>query len=256
VKYPIYIPSKGRAEHMTTHKTLLDGGVEDFMVVVEEPEVDAYAAAVGADRLVVLPHVGQGIAGSRNWIKQRAREAKSRRHWQIDDDVTAFYSPGRGGTIYEKCQAVEALTAAESFTDNYSNIAATGITSSQWARSKKGPVEINRMVYTVVLFDSLAPGEWRADTQEDTDYVLQLLSQQFCTVRVCAYAHSSVATDKMPGGCTDNEYLGDNRRKRILGLQRRWPGLGIEVQEKNGLARVNVSRVWRRFTQVPEKANG
>ena len=68
-RYPIYIPSKGRADVGTTAQVLADGGVP-FHLVVEPPEADAYTARFGREHVIVLPFhdLGLGSIPARNFI--------------------------------------------------------------------------------------------------------------------------------------------------------------------------------------------
>jgi hypothetical protein len=57
----------------------------------------------------------------------------------------------------------------------------------------------------------------------------------------------------MAGGNTQNIYQGDGRRRNIEGLQEAWPELGIGIKERFGKPVADTSRVWRKFSQLPEK---
>ena len=71
-QYPIYIPSKGRAEQCLTARCLVNDGVP-FKLVVEEQEFDQYAERYGEKNLIVLPFSNQGsVIPARNWIKEHA----------------------------------------------------------------------------------------------------------------------------------------------------------------------------------------
>ena len=52
-KFPLYIPSKGRADTRLTAKALEEMGVF-YQLVIEEQEYDQYAAVVDKKKLLIL----------------------------------------------------------------------------------------------------------------------------------------------------------------------------------------------------------
>ena len=95
VNYPIYIPSKGRAEKCITADMLLNDDI-DFKIVIEEQDYDSYEKKYGKNKLLILPFsdLGLGAYPARNWIKNYAYSKKQKFHWQLDDDLKylAFYT--------------------------------------------------------------------------------------------------------------------------------------------------------------------
>src|SRR5258708_6433860 len=102
-RYPIYIPSKGRADVPDGHSTaaIFMRDRVPFKLVVEDQDYDAYAARFGEDHVLVLPfaNLGQGSIPARNWIKDHSIEAGATRHWQFDDNIKAFRRSYRGQRI-------------------------------------------------------------------------------------------------------------------------------------------------------------
>src|SRR5689334_7989441 len=74
-KYPIYIPSKGRADNCLTAKALMRDGVP-FLLVVEPQEVEAYCKNFPAENILTLPfsNLGKGSIPARNWIKEHSKK--------------------------------------------------------------------------------------------------------------------------------------------------------------------------------------
>src|SRR5690348_8280791 len=84
-RYPVYIPSKGRAAlKMSTANCLIRDGVP-FWLVVEPQELEEYAAHYPRERLIVTPFSNLGAPTTRNWIKDLSVSRGEVRHWQIDD---------------------------------------------------------------------------------------------------------------------------------------------------------------------------
>ncbi len=125
-RYPIYIPSKGRADACLTADCLAKDGVP-FVLVVEPQEAPLYTERYGASRILILPfsNLGKGSIPARNWIKDHSVKAGAERHWQLDDNMPGFYRIYQSRRLY--CEAGVALRVTEDFTDRYENIAISGL---------------------------------------------------------------------------------------------------------------------------------
>jgi hypothetical protein len=65
--WPVFIPSKGRADTRLTMKMFDRLGV-DYTVFIEPQEAEEYGRVLSADKLHVLPHRDQGLTVTRNYI--------------------------------------------------------------------------------------------------------------------------------------------------------------------------------------------
>jgi len=247
-RYPVYIPSKGRADECKTARTLLDGGVP-FRIVVEPQEYDRYAARYGEERVLTLPWDNPGsVIPARNWIKEHATAAGYERHWQIDDNVRKFGRIWRSRRL--KCPPGPALKAAEDFTDRYENIAVSGLNYLTFAipqrdsAKPKDPFQLNCHVYSCTLTLNTTPHRWRGPYNEDTDYCLQVLADGWCTVLFNAFWVDKQPTMTMKGGNAATLYQGDGRLRMARQLERQWPGV-VTVSRKWGRPQHVVN--WRKF---------
>lgn len=244
-RYPVYIPSKGRADCCFTARYLVESGVP-FHLVVEPPEADAYAAVFGRERLLVLPFhdLGLGSIPARNFIWEHAKASGAERHWILDDNMRAFFRRYRGKRVY--CDAGIALHATEDFTDRYENIAIAGLAYSMFVPDnvRHQPLQINCHVYSCMLIRNDLPFRWRGRYNEDTDLCLQALSTNWCTVLICAFVVEKRATMKLKGGNTDTLYQGDGRLKMARSLERMWPGV---VETKRRFNRPQHVVNWKKF---------
>ena len=222
-RYPVCIPSKGRAIHQTTGKVLDRLGVS-YKFFVEETEYDSYCTALGEQRVVAMPFhdLGLGSVPARNFIWDWCAERGTRRHWTLDDNIGGFVRLHanrrlrvRGGGFFE---------AMESFVDRYTNIAMAGPHHLGFAPdrlSTVGPYLLNSRVYSCILLDTALPFRWRGRYNEDTDLSLRLLKSGYCTLLFRALLmdkHSTVGvrnTKPMPGGNTDNVYTDNDARRRF-----------------------------------------
>lgn len=234
--FPIFIPSKGRADRPLTARRLTEMKVP-FRIVVEPSEAEAYRAVVGTSKLLILPfeNLGQGSIPARNWIWERAIEEKADWHWVIDDNVHRFFRltlnrriPVTSGTIF-RC--------IEDFVLRYENIALAGLNNIGCAPDRepnRPPFLLNTRIYSMTLIRTALPYRWRGRYNEDTDLSLRVLKDGWCTVQFNAFLGDKRGTMTMRGGNTDTIYnTGDHRLAFAQSLQEQHPDV-VEVVWKFG----------------------
>lgn len=246
--YPVYIPSKGRADTGLTAKALLKGGVP-FHLVVEPQEADAYAAQFGKEHIIVLPfsNLGLGSIPARNFIWEHAISTGAERHWTLDDNIWDFWRRYRGKRI--PCDPGIALRVCEVFTDRYENIAISGLNYEMFAPdyNKMQPLVINCRVYSCNLILNALPFRWRGRYNEDTDLCLQVLSTgEWCTVLLNTFLARKMRTMYMKGGNATELYKGDGRLKMARSLERVWPGV-VTTDRRFHRPQHVVKDSWKRF---------
>lgn len=252
-KYPIYIPTKGRAENSLTARFLLEDQIP-FFLVVEEAELEAYRERFGGEELatiLVLPESGRGVSWARNWLKDHSVGLGAERHWQLDDNIRRIRRYFRGRRI--PCAAGPALHITESFVDRYENVAVAGLNYAMfgYVAGKLKPFRLNVHVYSCTLVLNAIPFRWRLAYNEDTDLCLQVLAGGWCTVLMNLFLAEKMRTMTMGGGNTDDDdspvsYQGDGRLEMANALKRAWPGV---VQTKRRFRRPQhvIRDNWMRF---------
>jgi len=214
-RYPIYIPSKGRAFRPLTINRLTEMGIP-FFVVVEPCDAESYAPLVKRDQLLVLPfeNLGQGSIPARNWIWAHSRAIGARRHWLIDDNIVRFYRMNFNRRIPTSTSAI--FAAAEDFTDRFTNVAFSGLNNIAFASDRNpnaAPFTLNTRIYSITLINNDLEYRWRGRFNEDTDICLRALKDGWCTIQFNAFLADKVTTLTMKGGNTDTVYAtGDHRR--------------------------------------------
>jgi hypothetical protein len=244
-RYPIYIPSKGRANHCYTARYLAAENTP-FSLVVESQEAEEYAARFGSARILILPFSGRGLIGSRNWIKEHATAASFERHWQLDDNIRYFHRRYRGQRVY--CDASIALRVCEDFTDRYENIAISGLNYYMFVPDDRRylPLQVNCRVYSCSLVLNSLPFGWRLVYNDDTDICLQALANGWCTVLLNTFLAQKIWTMKTKGGNTDALYQGDGRLKMARSLERVWPGV-VTIDRRFQRPQHIVKDDWKKF---------
>lgn len=246
-KYPIYVPSKGRADVCFTAQFFIEDGV-DFKIVVEPSQEADYLKFFDKKYLLILPKNNQGLIYSRLWIRQHSAKNGFQRHWQFDDNIRLIRRLQKGKRI--RCNARIAIKAIEDFTDRYENIGISGFNYTMFVMNDtKKPFMTNVHVYSAFLLNNSIPYKWRLEWNDDVDMCLQVLSGGLCTVSFNSFMVDKIATMKVKGGCT-TDYLDKAKDTRLKGaqlLQANWPEM-VKVKWKYGRWHFSIKNAWRDFT--------
>lgn len=250
--YPLYIPTKGRADSRLTSKAL------DFMrvphyLVVEPSEVEIYResirtweTSVGAksyatvlpldmnykntyelcDDLGLSKSTGPGPA--RNFAWDHSMGNGFDYHWVMDDNIANFLRLHNNLKI--KVADGTCFRVMEDFCLRYENVLMAGPNYRSFASQNASmpPFVKNTRIYSCNLIrnDSRwVTGEragqlfrWRGRYNEDTILSLDMLTQGFCTVQFNAFLQDKLRTQKLGGGNTGEFYAreGTSAKSRML----------------------------------------
>lgn len=236
-RYPVCIPSKGRADCQRTGRALDAMGV-DYKFFVEETEYDAYCAALGEARVFRLPFydLGLGSIPARNEIWEWAALHGHARHWVMDDNIVSFARCTMNRRLCVRSGML--FRAIEDFADRYENIAIAGPHHKGFVMDRDPsttPVLWNSRVYSCMLIDTALGHRWRGRYNEDTDLCLRILKGGLCTALFRALLMDKGTTvgvrnaKPMPGGNHDSIYAeGDSRRAFAESLREQHPDI-VEV---------------------------
>jgi hypothetical protein len=222
-RFPLYIPSKSRAETATTPR-FLDSINVPYRLVVEEQQYAEYAEFFPADKLLILDKTFQdnyntfddlgntkskGPGAARNFIWEHSIAEGHDWHWVMDDNITLFARlhknqriPVGDGTIFH---------AMEDFVLRYENIAMAGPQYWMFApsRSKLPPFVVGTRIYSCNLIRNDVPFRWRGRYNEDTDLSLVMLKAGWQTVQFNAFLQYKLTTQTLGGGNTEAFYAGE-----------------------------------------------
>jgi hypothetical protein len=162
-----------------------------YYIVVEPSEIDAYAAVIDINKILVLPNdsdpanpTGPGYA--RNCCRDHAWVNGFDRHWVMDDNIHGFYRLHQNRRYRVADGAI--FRAAEDFVDRYENVWVAGFQYRFFAaaKSKYPPYVANTRIYSCLLIDNrrmLTFGKeqflWRERYNEDTILSLDVLENGF-----------------------------------------------------------------------------
>tara|TARA_R100001443_G_scaffold102651_1_gene110888 strand:- start:272 stop:1411 length:1140 start_codon:yes stop_codon:yes gene_type:complete len=230
-KYPIYIPTKGRFETRKTVKALQQMNVS-FYVVIEPQEYNLYKSILPESQIVVLPYSKPNdhsqLVNTRNFIKNHSIEKGYSRHWQIDDNVKAFYRTTNNTRHKVKDGVI--FRIVEDFVDRYTNIGMAGLNYMNYAiPDGRPPYILNSRVYSISLVNNKLPYKWEGIFNDDTDICLRMLKDGFCTINFNAFSGDKDATMVTKGGNTPIYTTGDLRAEFVDSLIRKHPKLVKKV---------------------------
>lgn len=219
-RFPIYIPSKGRAEYCITMRALDEMGVP-YSVVVEPQEFAAYKSADIKGRILELDmsYKGRyelcdrhglsrstGSGPARNFIWDYAAAEGAPWHWIMDDNIKRFYRFNRNLKVPAASPSI--WRAMEDFTLRYKNVAMAGPNYFMFAsrKSKALPFTLNTRIYSCNLIRNDLPFRWRGRYNEDTILSLDMLKAGWCTILFNAFLQEKMQTQTLKGGNTDELY--------------------------------------------------
>lgn len=236
-RFPLYIPSKGRSQFQLTATVLAKLGVP-YNVVVEEHQYRDYKNAGLPGRIIVLDpqyqrdydtfddlgttkSVGPGAA--RNFIWEHSISEGHDWHWVMDDNIRAFHRLHRNKRLYMGDGT--GFKVMEDFALRYSNLAMCGPNYRMFvpSRDKRPPFVMNTRIYSCNLIRNDVPLRWRGRYNEDTDLSLRMLKAGWCTVQFNAFLQDKIATQKIPGGNTEEFYAKEGTHAKSTMLQQMHP---------------------------------
>ena len=222
-RFPLYIPSKSRADTATTPRVLDKIGVP-YRLVIEEQQYEAYSQHFPKEKLLILDPVYQqnyntfddlgdskskGPGPARNFIWQHSISEGYDWHWVMDDNIKRF-------ARLHKNQRIEVgdgtiFAAMEDFVLRYENIGMAGPQYWMFApnRSKLPPFVIGTRIYSCNLIRNDLPYRWRGRYNEDTDLSLVMLKNGWSTVQFNAFLQDKLTTQTMGGGNTEAFYAAE-----------------------------------------------
>ena len=230
-KYPIYIPTKGRFESRKTVKALLEMGAE-FKVVIEPQEEQIYLTILPKEYILVLPFSRPTdhsmLVTVRNWIKEHSINEGHKRHWQLDDNIKAFYRMNNNKR--NKVLSPVIFRCVEDFVDRYKNVAMAGLNYMNYAiPDGRPPYFLNSRVYSMSLVNNELPYQWRGVYNDDTDICLRMLKDGYCTINFNAFSGDKDATMITKGGNTPIYTTGDLRSNFVESLIEQHPDVVRKV---------------------------
>jgi hypothetical protein len=250
--YPIYVPSRGRADTILTTKCLIEAKVENYYVVIEPQDQDSYEKQFDKSNILVMPENNKGIAYVRNFCKEHAKTKGFSYHWQMDDDVDCFKFRKKNYTKNETIEPLLAISIVEQCMDMFTNVAISGIGANAFAFAKHYPVQKNRLTYQCMLINNLIENEWKMGGVEDWYYTFDVLEQGYCTLAFHHIMTQTSSTMQSPGGSTDIHFAGDKRKLLYEQFIKLWPNRFILKEYPDSVKRWRLQHIRKFFNDYKQ----
>lgn len=248
VIYPIYIPSKGRPNSITTAGLLQKSNVP-FKILVEPQDYENYRQNFSEEELLRLDKNNGGIDYARNFAKDHATGINALYHWQFDDDIQHFRF--RIGGKNKNTEPAHVINLVETVTSLYTNIGTAAPMYDTYAFAASSPIRLNKMVASAMLFRNDGNQRFRPMIIDDIDMTMQYLDSGLCSLLFSTALVSLPTTPNDTGGMGAEARVGNTMRIRCENLVTQWGADKFKVITKNNAPRIAPSRVWSTFTQQP-----
>lgn len=246
-RFPLYIPTKKRADSRLTSKAL------DFMkvphhLVIEESDYDDYAREIKIwendtglksfatllildmkykssyatlDDLGTIKSTGPGPA--RNFAWDHAISQGFDWHWVMDDNIRNFLRLNNNLKI--KVADGTAFRVMEDFVLRYENVHMAGPNYRSFAsqNSKMPPYVKNTRIYSCNLIWNKSPFRWRGRYNEDTIISLDMLTAGYCTIQFNAFLQDKLRTQVLGGGNSAEFYFNEGTAPKSRMLKEAYP---------------------------------
>jgi len=228
-RFPLYIPTKGRADSRLTSKALNNMGVPHYMVV-EEQEYDMYAQACrGTTATVIVLDMdykrnyelcddlglskSTGPGPARNFAWDHSIKNGFPYHFVMDDNINEFLRLHENRKI--RYGDGTPFRMMEDFVLRYKNITMAGPQYRAFAPQNTAlpPFVINTRIYSCNLIKNDAtwrdgrPFRWRGRYNEDTILSLDMLVEGYCTVQFNNVLQDKLRTQILGGGNSAEFYF-------------------------------------------------
>ena len=226
-RFPLYIPSKGRADCGVTTQYLTEMGLEHY-VVVEPDQADEYRKNLAGTAAEVLPmdlsykekydtcddlglSKSTGPGPARNFIWDHSVSVGADWHWTMDDNIKGFYRFNKNLKV--PCKSPAFWAAMEDFSLRYENVAMVGPNYCSFAprKTKQKPFICNTRIYSCNLIKNDAPFRWRGRYNEDTILSIDMLKDGWCTIQFNAFLQFKLETQALKGGNTEEFYHAEGK---------------------------------------------
>jgi len=247
MKYPIYIPSKGREDNQKTVKLLLSHGINNFYVVVESNEYLEYGKHVPYKNILRMRSSNYGTStNARNFCIEHSIKKGFKKHWQLDDDINKVFRHSRPKIVHDDLKLI--FNELEDISDSTPLVGIVGMYTNNFLCDITKPIQYNTSVTSLFLITNYNI-RFRGTMYVDIDYQLQLLKKGLRTVKCQDYAFVFQTPLKHKGGYYDI-YKDDKKRTEANNeFLRLNPDIKCEIHRnaQGYLALKGLRTIWRKY---------
>lgn len=240
--FPIYIPSKGRADLVKGAITMLNDSRILFTLVVDPQELGLYRPR--AEKIIITDKNGAGLCYAREFIRRYSISRGETWHWQINDDICRFSLREPGMKMVE-IPPINIIHEIENKVSKYSNIGLAGTEENVWPPHESG-LRVNYVPAEAILINNQVAASFRQYPGfEDLDFLLQVLQAGFCSLK---FDHLRVVSPT-PGTNKGGSFQVDRNtwREKFMSA---WPGVEFNPGGSPG-GKPNHRWIMKNYTQRP-----
>jgi hypothetical protein len=246
-RFPLYIPTKGRADSRYTSRALDFMRVEHFLVV-EEQELESYALAIidweretGLKSCAKILELDMqfkrdyellddygltrstGPGPARNFAWEHSISNGHAWHWVMDDNIKNFLRLNNNLKI--KLADGTCFRVMEDFCLRYKNVTMAGPNYRSFANqnAKVPPYVKNTRIYSCNLIRNDCKFRWRGRYNEDTILSLDMLTADLCTIQFNAFLQDKLRTQVLGGGNSQEFYFKEGTAPKSRMLKEAYP---------------------------------
>lgn len=246
VKFPIYIPSTGRAGALKTPRLLDKFGLE-YYVVVERDEGEEYKRLYPNAHVLLLPDSNYGTSSvARNYCIQHSKIFDYPAHWQLDDDISNVFCHNKAKVVHR--DLVKIMTELEWMMVARPICAMVGIRVNNFLKQVTKSISVNSSITSFFLVRNTSM-KFRGTMLVDMDYQLQALKKGYILLRRDDFAFSFAPPGKQPGGYS-HIYNDDKRRiAAIKEFLKNNPDVDSTINRNSAgyLVLKNARNIWKKY---------
>lgn len=226
----VFVPSRSRPDRSLTLEAV-EGKWEHVRLVVPAKQMQAYIPLARRHKVKLMGCPVDGIARTRQWIGQQARD----RFLMLDDDLRFYRRASYEDVTLHKFGRYDMqnmLTFTSRLLTDFAHVA---ISARGGNNQLKGfPTVYNKRPLRALAYrkrEFLACVHGRVQIMEDFDITLQLIGKGYENAVIVQYAQDQIVT-QMPGGCSDYRTL-DMHNTNVIRMAKLHPGVVKVVEKEN-----------------------
>lgn len=229
-KIKIYIPSKSRAG--SNFLLNLKKEKMNYYIFVNLDQLESYVKYHPRSRLIIVPDKITGIAKTRQYIFDYARNVNDKKFFMSDDDLYNFFikepKNNQLDQISFKDFISKSLKEIKKIEKKDPKCVQIGFKKSTFA-IPSSPYTLYTDLGDIYYFNlERIPKNIRYDTKmialEDTDLILQFYKHGLTNYKLNHFIFTSPKSGTYPGGL-HSQYLKGAKQKGILGFQKKYPNM-------------------------------
>lgn len=217
----------------------------DFKIIVEPQDAIAYKEY--SEHLLILSSDDQGLAFSRNFAINYARQNYPDWFWMMDDDISKFYKTVNKKNI--QISTKEALSSAELLFSKRNSVGQAALEYQQYSWSQSKDIVLGSYCDVCVCIHTKRTKSLKfrheVNLKLDRDFTLQCLASGYQVLRTAHIAFDCPKNGSNEGGLYD-DYKSGIEHQNVLEMCKIWgANICTPATKKDGRRDVKIN--WKYF---------